>query len=214
MSKEIDNLETLTDAIAAAGAKCEGRFIVAIAGPPGAGKSTLVERLLASPATGPAPALLQMDGFHLDNAILDARGQRAVKGAPQTFDGAGFVATLERVRRDDGEVFVPAFDRAADLARAAALRIGPEHRVVLAEGNYLLLDQPPWDAVRELVDLTVLIDVPVAELERRLVRRWLDHGLSPQAARRRAEENDLINARLVVTRSIASDIRFVTGAGP
>ena len=80
---------------------------------------------------------------------------------------------------------------------------------MLTEGNYLLLDEPPWDAVRELVDLTVFIDVPLAELEHRLVQRWLDHGMAPDAARRRAEDNDLVNARLVAERSAAADIRFL-----
>lgn len=180
------------------------RFVVALAGPPGAGKSTLSEALVD--ALGSAAVVLPMDGFHLDNAVLETRGLLARKGAPETFDAAGLAVALERVRRDDGEVVVPLFDRSLDLARAGAMVIGKEHRIVLVEGNYLLLDRQPWDALVPFFDLTVRLDAPREELERRLVRRWLDHGHDPEAARRRASGNDMPNADLVMAHSRSADI--------
>jgi pantothenate kinase len=180
------------------------RLIVAIAGPPGAGKSTLAEALGARLAD--KAAILPMDGYHLDNAVLDARGLRARKGAPETFDTAGFARDLARLRAGEPEVLVPVFDRAADLSRAAARAIAGDTPVILCEGNYLLLDAGPWAGLAALFDLTVMLRVPQAELERRLVQRWLDHGHDAVAALARAQGNDLPNARLVVQGSRPADV--------
>lgn len=184
------------------------RFVVGIAGPPGAGKSALAEALVtALAASGESAQTVPMDGFHLDNALLDARGLRDRKGSPETFDVAGFRTLLERLREaGEGEILVPIFDRAADLARAGAAAVAPECRFPVVEGNYLLLRDPPWAALRPLFDLTIRLSVPEEELRRRLVARWLAHGLDPQAARARAEGNDLTNGRLVATRSAPADI--------
>jgi len=184
------------------------RFVVAIAGPPGAGKSTLAEGLhgALSAARPGGVALVPMDGFHFDNAVLDARGLRAVKGAPETFDFGGLRSALQRIRDGDDPVAVPVFDRAADLARAGAQIVDPSHGLVIVEGNYLLLDDVPWPELAPLFDLTVAISVDPGELHRRLVDRWLTHGLSPEAARVRAESNDMANGRRVAERSRAADI--------
>lgn len=185
------------------------RFIVAVAGPPGAGKSTLVDALgeaIEAIDGNDCAVVVPMDGFHYDNAILDMRGDRARKGAAFTFDVAGYAATLDRIRRADGPVAVPAFDRALDLARAGARIVETHHRIVLTEGNYLLLDEEPWASLAPLFDLTILLDVPDTVLERRLVDRWLDHGLGRQDAIRRARFNDLVNARLVATCRRAADV--------
>lgn len=181
-----------------------GRFIVAIAGPPGAGKSTLAAAVVA--ALGPGARLVPMDGFHYDNAVLIARGLLPRKGAPETFDAAGFVALIRRLRTDEAEVAIPVFDRAADLGRAGAEVVRPEDRILIIEGNYLLLDEPPWDALAPLFDLTVALEVAEEELERRLVRRWRDHGLSPEAAEQRARSNDLPNARRMREGSRPADL--------
>ncbi|MEO3997367.1 nucleoside/nucleotide kinase family protein [Mesorhizobium sp. CAU 1732] len=169
------------------------RLIVAIAGPPGAGKSTLAEALLPLLPEGSA-AIVPMDGFHYDNTILDARGLRPRKGSPESFDFDGLRHLLERLKRGDTEIAVPIFDRTADLSRAGASIIAADTRFILVEGNYLLLDESPWYGLGPLFDHTVWIDVPRQELERRLVQRWLDHDHSQEAALARARSNDLPNA--------------------
>ncbi len=112
-----------------------------------------------------------MDGFHLDNRVLEARGLLARKGAPETFDGAGFVAAMRRIAAGH-EVVMPVFDRARDLAIAGAVVI-PAEGPVIVEGNYLAFADPPWDALAELWDLSIRIEEPEEELRRRLVARWL-----------------------------------------
>jgi len=190
------------------------RRIVAIAGAPGAGKSTFAEtlgRVLNARRPGVA-TVMPMDGYHLDNAILDARDLRAVKGAPETFDVDGLASDLARVRAAGRPVLVPVFDRDLDLARAGAREIAPETPLILLEGNYLLLDHAPWSDLGAMFDVTVFLDVPEAELERRLVARWLTHGHDPEAARARALGNDIPNARLVAGASRAADITVPNAA--
>jgi fructokinase len=206
-------MEALAARIAALAAARPGRVLVGIAGAPGAGKSTLAEALVN--LLGPQAALVAMDGFHLDNAILDARGRRFAKGSPDTFDVAGFEAILQRLKAG-GEVIVPVFDRYSDVSRGSARVVPPEARIIVAEGNYLLLREAPWDRLHKLWDLTVFLDVPVAELERRLIDRWHHHGLSDAEARRRAFDNDIPNARRVIDGSVAAEavIRPVDLPGP
>jgi pantothenate kinase len=191
-------------------ARAEGRarYLFAVAGPPGAGKSTLAEALLAAlEARAPGrAALVPMDGYHFDNAVLEPRGLMSRKGAPETFDVAGLLRDLQRIRAGGAEVAVPVFDRSLDLARAGARVVGPERAVVLVEGNYLLLDDPPWSGLAPLFDRTLLIDVAPGELRRRLVDRWLRHGLAMAAAEERANANDMVNAGLVATRSRPADV--------
>jgi pantothenate kinase len=195
----------LADRIAAL-AKGGGRTLVALAGPPGSGKSTLAETLAADvSARGIAAEVVPMDGFHLDNAILTARGLLPRKGAPETFDAAGFLSLIERLKRG-GEVAIPVFDRARDLAIAGARIIGADCRVLIVEGNYLLFDEPDWRALAALWDLSVFLDVAEPVLAERLTRRWLDHGLPPDAARARAETNDLANARRILARRLPADL--------
>lgn len=175
------------------------RKLIGIAGPPGAGKSTLAEGLQARI---PHSAILPMDGFHYDDAVLTARGHRDRKGAPHTFDVAGMRSLLHRIRHEKGGIAVPVFDRSLEISRAAARIIGPEVNVVLVEGNYLLLDDPEWATLRPLLDMTVMLDVPLALLEQRLRARW---DTLPDGAAK-VEGNDLPNARLVIERSVAADV--------
>jgi len=175
----------------------ERRAIIAIAGPPGSGKSSLSEKACSALPPGSAQ-VVPMDGFHYDNAILDQLGLRNRKGAPETFDFDGFETTLKRLRHNAGGVAVPVFDRPIDLSRASARLITPETRYILVEGNYLLLGEAPWSGLRPLFDLSIFIDVPRPELERRLVQRWLDLGHAETAARAWVENSDMKNVDLVL----------------
>jgi pantothenate kinase len=184
-----------------------GRLIVAIAGAPGSGKSTLAERLRDKiEASGESVAVVPMDGFHFDDRVLAARGLLARKGAPETFDVAGFRHLLMRLRAREQDVAIPVFDRSIEIARAGAAIVPAETRIILAEGNYLLLDEAPWDSLSGAFDLTIWLDSPIDELERRLVKRWLDHGHTPDKAREKALSNDIPNARRAAAGSRTADI--------
>lgn len=177
------------------------RFITALAGPPGAGKSTLAAALVA--ALGQGARAVPMDGFHYDDRVLEARGLRSRKGAPETFDAAGFLHLLSRLR-DEDEVAIPLFDRDLEISRAGADVVLPEDRLLVVEGNWLLLDEEPWR--RAVYDMTVFIDVPEAELDRRLMARWAHHGKTAEAARAWIDGNDLPNIRRAVRGSRPAEV--------
>lgn len=183
------------------------RLIIAIAGAPGAGKSTIATQICQS--LGESAVVVPMDGFHLDNAVLEARQQMAIKGSPPTFDVDGLVVLMQRLARPEcSDVYIPVFDRQADLARNAAHCVSARHSVVILEGNYLLLPHDGWQALAPLFHLSVMLDVPLEVLEERLIQRWLDHGLDPEAARLRALSNDIPNARLVTQQSTEAHLYF------
>jgi pantothenate kinase len=181
------------------------RFIVAIAGPPGAGKSTLSGGLHDLLPEG-ASEVVPMDGFHYDDAVLERRGLRARKGAPETFDFAGFEALLKRIRAGEPDIAIPVFDRNMELSRAAASIVATETKFILVEGNYLLLDEEPWSRLAPLFDFSIFVDVPRNELERRLVERWHEHGRSDEDARAWIASNDLPNIERVLARRRAADL--------
>jgi pantothenate kinase len=181
------------------------RFVVAIAGAPGSGKSTLSANLLGLFPEGSA-VIVPMDGFHYDDAILTQKELLPRKGAPETFDYAGFETLIRRIRAADQEVAIPVFDRTMELSRAAASIIGPDVKFVLVEGNYLLLDEEPWAGLSPLFDYSIFVEVERPELERRLVERWLDHDHTEDQARQRVTSNDLPNADRVLARRRAADL--------
>lgn len=173
-----------------------GRRILGLAGPPGAGKSTLAALLAA--ALGPAACVVPMDGFHLAQCELERLGRAQRKGAPDTFDAAGYRALLQRLRAaGDETVYAPAFRREIEEPVAGAIAVGPEVRLVITEGNYLLLDQGPWAGVAALLDECWYVDVPDTQRVPRLVARHVAHGRPVQAAQRWVEASDEPNARLV-----------------
>lgn len=182
------------------------RNLIAIAGPPGVGKSTVAQAVLDSlTRQGHPAALVPMDGFHLDNSLLVARGLLPRKGAPETFDIAGFRSLIDRMMHE-AEVIYPTFDRALDKAIAGSGVVTAAETTVLVEGNYLLLDEPGWRDLRPHWALSVYLTEPMDVLEQRLRQRWLDHGLDPRAAAQRAESNDLPNARRIETARLAADV--------
>lgn len=191
-------------------AEGKGRVVIGIAGPPAAGKSTFSELLLSAICTElePETVLVPMDGFHLDNRLLEERDILPRKGAPFTFDAAGFVSLIQRIKAEDGEVYYPVFDRSRDLAIAGAGCVKPQSKIILVEGNYLFLDEQPWRNIRGLFDLSIFLSSPKEVLEARLVQRWLDNGLSAEAASARALQNDIPNAHYVLAHSAVCDLNF------
>ncbi|MEM7718768.1 MAG: nucleoside triphosphate hydrolase [Pseudomonadota bacterium] len=195
-------LVALIDALAERGA--QSRHVTAISGPPGAGKSYVADQIceVLNQRDPGSAAVFPMDGYHFDDAILIERGARARKGAPHTFDVRGFAAMLSRLRMNsEDEIAVPVFDRSIEIARNAARFIARDVRHLIVEGNYLLLDEAPWSELE--FDTTVFLDVPLPELERRLLARWQDLKGDDLTAKMKA--NDLPNVRLVVESSRVPD---------
>lgn len=193
--------EALADLIRARAKGHAGRFMVAIAGPPASGKTTLAADLAA--ALGPGARVVPMDGFHYDDAVLTARGHRARKGAPHTFDVAGLAHCLSRIR-DGQEVAIPVFDRSLELARAGAAVVEVADRILVVEGNYLLLNTAPWSALGPLFDLRILVTASEALLRKRLIARWQHYGRTDAADW--IVSNDLPNARTVLDNSTGADL--------
>lgn len=186
------------------------RILVAIVGAPASGKSTLSDRLyhhLGGDKAG--AAVVPMDGFHFDDAILKERDLLPRKGAPNTFDVGGLKRTLIALREDQPEeIYVPVFDRSLEVSRGSARAISPHHRIILVEGNYLLLGQAPWDQLHDLFDLSIYLDVPEDTLRDRLIERWTGFGFDLETATRKAMGNDIPNAQTVVRLTIDPDIRI------
>jgi pantothenate kinase len=173
-----------------------GRAVLGIAGAPGSGKSTLAERLVD--ALGPAAAWVPMDGFHLADAALERLGLRDRKGAPETFDALGYAALLRRLRDSQQVVWAPGFERGLEQPLAGEIAIGPEIELVVTEGNYLLLDEPPWREVRAALDEVWFLDLDDDVRRKRLVARHIEFGKSPEEAEAWVSRVDDANAVLVL----------------
>jgi pantothenate kinase len=243
------------------------RVVVGITGPPGAGKSTLAEAVVAEATV--AAVCVPMDGFHLSNMELQRLGLVDRKGAPETFDAAGFVYLLQRIAavkptvdtgnpefqarqdrdeqrrdeqrrdeqrrdeqrrdeqrrdelhrdeqdehptdlhrhlRDDEIVYAPAYSRVLHESIGGTIPVPSTATLIVVEGNYLLLSQRPWSAVRPLLDLSFYVDVPDEIRISGLVRRQQARGLDEQQARDWVERSDEANARLIATTRESADI--------
>ena len=171
------------------------RRILGIAGAPGSGKSTLAALLTAR--LGGDCALVGMDGFHLAEAELHRLGRHARKGAPDTFDTAGYVSLLRRLRdRTDEVVYAPRFDRAIEESIGSAVPVGREVPLVITEGNYLLADGQ-WSGVRPLLDECWFVEPEENVRLERLIARHIEFGRTPREAHERSHGSDGRNAALV-----------------
>lgn len=183
------------------------RKLLGLVGAPGAGKSTLARAL--HQAFADVSQVVPMDGFHLANTELDRLGRRGRKGAPDTFDAAGYAALLRRLRQQPpGEiVYAPEFRREIEEPVAGAIAVMPTTQLVITEGNYLLLDDGPWATVASLLDEVWYVEVDDALRTDRLARRHQRFGRSPEAAHAWAEQVDEPNARLIAaTRARAQHV--------
>jgi pantothenate kinase len=182
-----------------------GRAVLGICGAPGAGKSTLAARL--AEAVGPAAVVVPLDGLHQHDDELARLGLSDRKGAPETFDVAGYVALLRRLHIEtDHVVYAPEFDRSREESIAGAIAVRPEHRLVVTEGNYLLHDAPGWATVRPLLDETWFVEQNERRRLERLVARHVEHGKPPDLAERWATVSDQANADLVARTRSAADV--------
>ncbi|WP_209560183.1 nucleoside/nucleotide kinase family protein [Frigoribacterium sp. PvP032] len=176
------------------------RVVVGLAGEPGSGKSTTATALReALVAAGTSAVVVPMDGFHLAGSTLARLGRLDRKGAVDTFDAAGWLALLRRVRRaePDETVWAPDYVRGLEEAVAGSIEVAPDVEVVVVEGNYLLVDDEPWRSARAELDLAWWVEVPQAERLRRLVARHVRHGMAEEAALAWATGPDERSAALV-----------------
>lgn len=184
------------------------RRLLGIVGGPGAGKSTLAAQLVA--ALGARAVVVPMDGYHLANAELDRLGRRGRKGAPDTFDSAGYVALLRRLKAAvPGEtVYAPEYTRQFEEGIAGAIGVDSDTPLIITEGNYLLLDQGPWASVKGLLDEAWYVDVDSALRQSRLVERHMRFGRSRDDALAWVANTDEPNARLIATTAARADLVF------
>jgi pantothenate kinase len=210
-------LDTVTDLVTPL--LTGARVIVGVVGPPGAGKSTLADGMAArfdrlrGSAEGRTAAYqhraavcVPMDGFHLSNMELSRLGLADRKGAPETFDGWGFVHLLRRLHARDELVYAPVFNRILNESIGSAVPVFPSVELVVVEGNYLLLPEDPWIRARPLYDLTVYLDTSDAVRVSRLVRRQRARGLDAAAALDWVQRSDEANARLIATTRAYADV--------
>ncbi|MFJ5221720.1 nucleoside/nucleotide kinase family protein [Streptomyces sp. NPDC088400] len=190
------------------------RRVLGIAGPPGAGKTTLAEYLVGELGPGQA-VLVPMDGFHLADIELRRLGLTGRKGAPETFDPYGYTALLRRLRaaRRGEPVYAPGFDRELEQPIAGSIPIPPEVPLVVTEGNYLLLDDGPWAEARKLLDESWWVELDDDERVRRLIARHERFGKEAAEAERFVLDSDEANARRVAPGRAAADLVITFGPG-
>jgi len=186
----------------------EQRTLLGLTGPPGSGKSTLAKAL--HQALPDVSVIVPMDGFHLANEELRRLGLAGRKGAPETFDAAGYVALVRRIReqRASETVYAPEFHREIEEPVAGAIPVQASTRLVITEGNYLLLETEPWADLAALLDETWYVDIDSTLRVERLVQRHVHFGRSPEAAEEWVRSSDEKNARLIETSRPRANVVF------
>ena len=187
----------------------KNRYFIALSGPPASGKSTISEKLLKDlTLKGHNSSVLQMDGFHYDDQILKQKNLLLKKGAPETFDVMGFLNFLFRLQNEN-EVAIPIFDRSLELSRSSAVIISKETRVVIVEGNYILLKTHPWRELHKFFNSTIMINTKHEILEKRLIERWRSFNIPEEEIKQKVFENDLPNGVNVYKNSILADFNLL-----
>ena len=195
LNKQIDNHST-------------SRYFIALSGAPGSGKSTVSEKLVGDLNTvGHKSRILQMDAFHYDDQILKEKNLLLKKGAPETFDVMGLLNFINRLEKES-EVVIPFFDRSLELSRSSAVIISDDIKVVIVEGNYLLLKSHPWRELHKFFNSTIIVNCDERILEERLIKRWENFNLSKEIINQKVYENDLPNGVYVLKNSISPDFEL------
>ena len=187
----------------------KNRYFIALSGPPASGKSAISEKIANDLSSkGYQSNVLQMDGFHYDDQILKDKNLISKKGAPETFDVMGLASFLSRLK-DESEVVVPIFDRSLELSRSSAVIIPKETKVIVTEGNYLLLNSNPWKILQNFFDTTIMIQCEKSILEKRLLDRWKKFKLSDDQIHQKVYDNDLPNGINVIKNSSKADYNLI-----
>ncbi|WP_440910365.1 AAA family ATPase [Candidatus Pelagibacter sp.] len=187
----------------------KNRYLIALAGPPASGKTTVSEKITKDLNLKGYPSnILQMDAFHYDNGILENKGLLSKKGSSETFDVMGLKNFLNRLN-DEDEVIVPIFDRSLELSKSSAVIISKKTRVIIVEGNYLLLNSEPWKKLHNYFQSKIIIDCEEKIREERLIKRWENFNLSKEEIHKKVYENDLPNGFNVLKNSIEADYTLI-----
>ena len=183
----------------------KSRYFIALSGPPASGKSTISQKLANDlSAKEYNSSILQMDGFHYDDLILKEKKLLSKKGAPETFDVMGLINFVSRLQKED-EVVIPIFDRSLELSRSSAVIISKNTKVIIVEGNYILLNSYPWCELHKFFNTTVMINCEKKILEKRLIERWENFNLPKEEIDEKVYKNDLPNGVNVLKNSIKAD---------
>jgi pantothenate kinase len=183
----------------------KNRYFIALSGPPASGKSTISEKFIHDlNVKGFQSSILQMDGFHYDDQILKEKNLLLKKGSPETFDVMGLINFVSRLDKED-EVVIPIFDRSLELSRSSAVIISKNTKVILVEGNYVLLNSYPWKELHKFFNSTIMINCEEKILEKRLIERWKNFNLPKEEIDKKVYENDLPNGVNVLKNSIEAD---------
>ena len=208
-------MEKLKIALAEIYEQDKPRFLLGITGSPGAGKSTLADRVLRrwnegvdGKSFGHA-VIVPMDGYHLSNEELEQLGLLHLKGIPETFDAKGFVEKLALIRSNPNNIhYCPRFDRSIEASIPNDIAVPTNANLVIVEGNYLLLDSEPWSNLKQLFDASWFIEADDSILIPRLLKRHEEGGKSSEQARKKVDSTDLPNARLIEESKILADKIF------